>query len=112
MPIYKGTYYSRTFAFTDEAGAPVPITGWEFRSMWRAAKDAPNPPLLELTTANGGFDVVNGPGGLLLMQLLPADTDELPPAKVYFDVLRTDDANGPIWLFEGSVPVKVPITHD
>lgn len=112
MPIYRGTYYSRTFVFTDEAGAPIDITGWTFRSMWRAAKADPNPPLLELTTASGGFVVANGPGGLLTMKLLADDTPLLVGGKAYFDVLRTDAVPGPIWLFEGNVPVKDPITHD
>lgn len=115
MPIYRATHYSRTFVFTDENNAPLPITGWEFRAMFRAGKDVvANPVLLELTTANGGFTVTNGAGGLLLMDLTPDDTD-LPlegVGKVFFDVLRMDDPGGPIWLFEGNVPVKVPVTFD
>lgn len=112
MPIYRGTYYTRTFLFTDEAGAPVAITGWEFRAHFRGAKTDPNPPLLELTTANGGWLVVNGPGGQLQMNILAAQSLLLTTSKVVFDVLRTDADPGPVWLFEGSVPVKDPITHD
>lgn len=115
MPIYRATHYTRTFVFTDEAGAPVNITGWEFRAMFRAGKDVEaNPVLLELTTDNMGFVVTNGPGGLLLMDLTPDDTDAPLEGigKVYFDVLREDDPGGPIWLFEGNVPVKVPVTFD
>lgn len=114
MPVYRGTYYARTFIFTDENDAPVNITGWTFRAMFRAAKEDVNPPLLELTTANGGWVVSNGAGGLLLMKILAADTDDIPAdvGKLLFDVLRTDPVPGPIWLFEGSVPIKAPITHD
>lgn len=111
MPIYRGTYYTRTFVFTDEAGDPLDITGWEFQSMWRAGKNDPNPPLLDLTTANGGWTVTNGPGGLLQLKILAADTSLLTGGKAFFDVLRTDAIPGPIWLFEGNVPVKGPITH-
>lgn len=112
MPIYKGTYYSRTFLFMDEAGAPLDITGWEFRAMFRANKTDPNPPLLELTSANGGWTVIDGPGGELQMMMSSVQTPDLDATKVVFDVLRTLPTPQPIWLFEGSVPVKSPITHD
>jgi len=111
MPIYRGTYYPRVFAFTGVGGAPVDITGWEFQSHFRASKDAPDPPLLDLTSANGGWVVTNGPGGLLQMNILSAQTELLTSSKVYFDVLRTDPNPGPIWLFEANVPVKEPITR-
>lgn len=115
MPIYRGTYYTRTFAFTHEGGAPVDITGWQFRSHWRGAREDPNPPLLELNSANGSFTIADGPRGLLQMQIQDEETELLTPAKgskVYFDVLRIGLPQGDVWLFEGNVPVKDPITHD
>lgn len=110
MPIYRGTYYTRTFQFTDEAGAALDITGWEFQSYWRAGKSDTGDPLLDLTTANGGWLVTNGVGGLLQLKILAAQTPLLTGSKAFFDVLRTDPTPGPIWLFEGNVPVKNPIT--
>ena len=111
MPIYRGTYYARVFAFTHADGSPVNISGWQFRSHWRGAKTDPNPPLLELSTGNGGFSITNGPRGLLQMQIQDEQTEQLLPAKgskLYFDVLRTGLPQGDLWLFEGSVPGERP----
>jgi len=111
MPIYRGTYYPRVFLFTDKNGVAVDITGWEFLAHFKGAKTDPDPPLLELSTANGGWEVTNGPAGQLQMNILSDKTPLLTSSKVYFDVLRTDAVPGPMWLFEASVPVKDPITH-
>lgn len=111
MPIRQGTFYSRTFLLTNPDGSPVDITGWEFQSDFQASKEADAATLLSLTTANGGWVVSNGPGGVLVMNITAAQSEALPEQKVYFDVLRTDANPGPIYLFEASVPVKHTLTE-
>ena len=110
MPIRRGTYYSRTFLLTQPGGAPVDITGWEFLAEFKAGKEESLPALVQLTSANGGWTIGDGPGGKLVMHLLADDTNALTVSKAYWDVLRTDTDPGPIYLFEASVPVKDTIT--
>jgi len=113
MSIYQGTYFSKTFAFKYPkghalAGQAVDITDWTFAAQLRDRVDTDV--LLELTTADGNFEVTDGEGGLLLMKILAADTTDLPLVKLVFDVLRTDQSPGPIWLFRGKLPVKQSAT--
>lgn len=110
MPAYQGTYYSKTFAFKDEDGEPVDITGWEFEADLRDRVDTEV--LLTLTTANGGFAVGDGPNGLLVMSITAELTEELPAKRLVFDVLRTDSSPGPLWLFSGKFSVKQPVTRE
>lgn len=111
MPIYRGLAYTRTFLFTKEDGSPEDITGWEFLSDVKAKRDDPDPPLVILSTANGGWTVSDGAGGKLTLLFSALQTPLLLPAKVIFDCIRTDNDIGPLWIFEATVPVKNPVTH-
>lgn len=111
MAIWQGTYWRVIFRLQDRAGAPIPIYGWEFRAQFR--EDASDEPaLLELTTANGGFEVVDAGNGRFAMQISAVQSEALPEAPLVFDVLRTDIDPGPLLLFWGSVPVAIPVTRD
>lgn len=113
MPAFQSTRYTRNVMLKSQStGGPIDITGWEFRGMIRDARDDPNPPLVELTTANGGFIIVDGMNGRLQFTLSPLQTAGLPIGRMMFDVERTDHIDGPIWLFELSFQSKKPITRD
>jgi hypothetical protein len=113
MPCYQGTRYTRNFRIRScSTDAPVDISTWEFRGMIRDNRDDPDP-LIELTTANGGWLVINGPGGQLQFTISPAQSLLLPTGRMIMDVLRTDLVlEGPIWVFEATFQVKLPITRD
>jgi hypothetical protein len=68
--------------------------------------------LLELTTANGGLVVIDGPTGEIAMRITAEQSAELPVARVVFDVLRTDASPGPLWIFGGKFAIKEPVTRD
>lgn len=113
MPCYQSTRYTRNFTIRKcSDGTPVDVTGWEFRSQIRDNRDDPNY-LVELTTANGGWLVMNGLGGRIQFTLSPNQTLLLPLSRVMMDVERTDlVGEGPIWLFEATFQVRKPITRD
>jgi hypothetical protein len=113
MPCFQGTRYTRNFQLLYcSSNTPIDITGWEFRGMIRDNRSDPDF-LVELTTANGGFLVINGTSGRLQFTLSPIQTASLPTGRVMFDVERTDlVVEGPIWIFEASFKVKTPITRD
>jgi len=111
MATYQGTFYAVIFKILDRDGNPVNLTGWTFRAMIRVTVEDTDP-LLELTTANGGFLIVDAANGRVQMQILAAQTDDLPEGRLVFDVERTDLSPGPIWEFGGRIKVKQPVTRD
>lgn len=113
MPIYKGTYWEKTLRLKEKStGNPIDISGWEFRSQIRTAPDATGDPLLELTTDNGNFVIVDGPNGVLTMKILAEDTADLEEGYVYGDILRTDADPGPRWQLSYRAVVAQPVTRD
>jgi len=114
MPCFQGTRYTRNFAFRYEStAAPIDITSWMFKGHIRDSRED-NEPLVELTTENGGFMIVDGANGRLQFTLSPEQTIILPVGRMMFDVERVDliATQGPIWLFEASFQSKKPITRN
>lgn len=107
---YQSTYVVKPFLFT-QGGVPINITGWVFRAQFRLTTDSADPALLELTTANGGFAVTDGPGGRLEMRITSTQMNTLPAGTIHFDVMRTDATPGPIRQFGGKMKVRKPVTR-
>lgn len=110
MAIYQGDFYAARFKFADNAGVAINITGWTFQAMLRAALADPAP-LLTLTSANGGFLILDGPNGRLQLQITGTQALALPAGRVLFDVQRTDIIPGPTFQFGGYFLVKQPVTR-
>lgn len=113
MPVFQGTYFTKTFILKDRTTElPIDVTGYEFSCDIRDNIDD-DTPLLELTTAGGGIVVGSTPGnGEVVLNLTAVQTAALPEARLHFDVLRTDITPGPRWLFGGRFRVKQPVTRD
>jgi hypothetical protein len=112
MPAYQGTYFAKTFILQDATTEePIDITGWEFRAMLRDNLDDEEA-ALELTTDNGGFEIVSAEDGSFQMIITADQTADLDIARYLFDVIRTDHADGPIYLFGGKFNVRMPVTRD
>lgn len=80
LKIRRGSTFDHIFEFvemdeeTGEEGDPVDLTGYEARMHIRATVDAPDPPELELTTANGKL-VLGGTAGTV--RVILSETDNL-----------------------------------
>lgn len=112
MPLYQGTHYTSNFSIKDrDSGLALNITGWLFRTMFRDSLGDVDE-VLELTSANSGFTITDGAGGLFTMDITAAQSLTFPLGTVVFDVLRTDIADGPVWLFGGKLPVRRAVTRD
>jgi len=111
MAAYQGTYYSAYFTIADDDDVAITITTWEFKAQFRASVGSEDV-LVELTTANGGFTVIDGANGRLQLALTSAQTLLLPVGKVVFDIHRTDSAPVPKWLCRGTLKVKQSVTRD
>ncbi|MBL8247556.1 MAG: hypothetical protein JNK95_04210 [Candidatus Competibacter sp.] len=65
--VYQGATWSRTLIWKAGAPAiPVDLTGCGARMQARTRADAPDPPLLSLTTENGGITLGGGSGAVEL----------------------------------------------
>lgn len=109
MSVFQGTRETR-YMNLKQAGAPIDITGWEFRATLRRLPTSEDS-LGELTTANNGFVTVDAVNGRLAMLLDDSLTATLPVGRIHFDVLYENAADGPVWLFGGSFIVKKPVTR-
>jgi len=114
MPAYQGAYYSKSIALKLRSdGSAINVTGWTLRSMLRTRDMAEDdPPLLELTSANGGWAILDALGGRIAMQITALQTLDLPVGWIEFDIMRTDAVPGPIFQCEGRFLVKQPQTRD
>lgn len=112
MAIYQDTYYSQNLVFEDSNGNPVNISGWTFTAHFRVNVGDANPPLLTLTTANGGFTVVDAPNGKLSMVITQVQTSLLPVGNVVTDLMRTDQVGASPARYAGiTFKVKQPVTR-
>jgi hypothetical protein len=112
MPAFQGTRYTRNVALRScSTNAPINIESWEFRGMIRDSRNDPEQ-LITLTSANGGFNIIDAVNGRLQFTLSPAQTIILPVGRMMMDVERTDHIDGPVWLFELTFQSKTPITRD
>lgn len=110
-PVYQGTRFTQPFTLVDSAtGDPLDITDWEFKSQLRVAVEDQEA-VLTLESSSGGFAVIDGPNGRMNMVIEEDQTAGLQVGRYVFDVIRTDAAQGPIWLFGGIITVKQPVTR-
>lgn len=109
MAVYQGTYYAKSFLLKHSDGTAYDVSGWTFQCQLRDRVDTVS--LLELTTANGGFVVVDGPTGEVSLRITAVQSALLPVARLVFDVLRTNASPGPVWQFGGKLSVRRPVTR-
>jgi hypothetical protein len=80
------------FTIRDSAGAVEDITGWTWKFETRRRVED-TPAVLAKTTAGGGVVMVNGPGGVVEVRILSADTPvggAIPPDVYKYGLVRTD----------------------
>lgn len=112
MTIYRGAYYRVIITLkSNVTGEPVDITGWTFRSQIRdAASDEEY--MIELTSANGGINVLDGPAGQFEIVITAEQNEEFSLGNVVGDVFRTDVLPGPVRLFGYRDKVRRSITRE
>lgn len=110
MSVMQGTVVQKYMNIQNSDNTPIDITGWELRASLRKQPTA-SIELVELTTANGGFVIVDAVNGRFAMVLDDTVTVILPIGRIHFDVLHSNAPDGPVWLFGGSFLVKQPVTR-
>lgn len=111
MAVYQGTGYSKDFYISTIEGGPTDISSWQLQTHIR---DSVNDDayLVELTTENGGWVIVDGGAGHLRMVLTDDDTNDLVEGWVVGDLMRVNATNGPSRVFGFRIRVKKPVTRN
>ena len=93
---------------TGSPAVPVNLTGWTARMQVRLNYKAPDPPLLNLTTENGGITV--GSAGQIDVVALATLTDPIPSKVCVYDL---EIANGTTVrrIVQGSATVTPQVTR-
>lgn len=104
LPAYQGDDLFLTLTFTDPDDAPLDLTGWVFRSQIRTAVADEQPIVTAEFTATVTANVV-------VLHLTGAETTDLTPPSMVYDVQSVDsDGRITTWV-RGSVPVTQEVTR-
>lgn len=108
--MFRGDDHALRLQIADEAGQPVDITGWSFRSSMKLSTEEPDSAAVVSVTV----PPVSGPDatqGIAYISLPSAQTKNLKAPAVYvFDVQR--EYNGKVsTVFAGRVKIKPDVTH-
>lgn len=86
LTVYQGATWTQTLIWkTGAPAAPVDLTGSAARMQARTRTDAPDPPLLSLTTENGGI-ALGGALGTVDLTLSASATAALPAGSFVYDL--------------------------
>jgi hypothetical protein len=104
MPIYRGALYSKDIQFSYRAnGQPIDITPWQFSCSLR---DLDGNEVMALSTSGGHFILLDGPNGVVRLQLTDAQTGLLTPGQREGALYRTDGAVRRLFQFSEIVRDK------
>lgn len=107
--IEQGATFSLSFRWKDDAGVPIPLTGYTARMQVRASVSAPVP-LLELSVANGRL-VIDAPAGRVTIALDPATTAAMAWKRGVYDLELVSPAGDVVRLVSGAVTVSREVTR-
>lgn len=111
MTIHRGTVWSQVFQLKNKTtGVPFDISSWTFKAEFQK-NVSDDVALVSLTSANNGFSIVDGPNGRFRMVIDDSETSVLPIGRIVFDVWRTDQLDGPRFLFRGHLRVKESVNR-
>ena len=90
-----------------EANEPINLTNWTARLQIRSKTTSPAV-ALELTSPNG--IVLDADGGIYI-EFTPDHTKQLDPGSYRYDLRMADNDDTVIYLVEGAIRVKDPVTR-
>ncbi len=109
LKIEQGATYQHPFAWKDNNGTPIDITGWTARMHIRSSV-SDDVVLMELTTGNGRI-TLDGPEGKVTLTISATDTTAISWKKGVYD-LELEDPGGYVKrLVEGKVSVSMETTR-
>lgn len=112
LTFYQGATYRRSFQWqTGATPSPVNLTGYSARMQVRRKLSDPDPPLLELTTQNGGIAITNAAEGRFELFVSASDTAALSFRSGVYDLELVAPSGDVIRLFEGNAILSPEVTR-
>lgn len=87
-----------------EDGAPINISGWDFRCQVRN-------PITRSLYAEAVVATRSDLGGAVTLRFPPAETASLPSKELAYDVLAIPPGTDPVRIIEGMATIKARITE-
>jgi hypothetical protein len=119
LHIEQGADWDYTMVYAADADAsgnpisPINLTGFTARMALKVAKNAPDPPIIALTTTNGRI-VLGGTAGTIHLHIVASDTSSIPAVPTdstyYYDLELVNPAGFVERLLEGQVVVTEEVT--
>lgn len=110
LTIEQGTTWTLSLLWKTSAGATVDLTGYTARMQVRHRIGDPDPPLLNLTSENGGI-TLGGAAGTLALVATPTQTDALSTRTGVYD-LEVQSPTGVVTrLLQGCVSISPEVTR-
>jgi hypothetical protein len=104
--------FQRTLTWNDNAGSPVPMSGWTAKLQIRAAQLQTSTLYLTLDNAGSGGITLNATNGQIGLTITPAQS-ELFPTQSFYDLVLTNPNVSPSFVFrlvQGEVWINPAVT--
>lgn len=107
-PLYRGDSREYNVTFTDSNGGAINISLWKvYFTVKKNYSDSDSQAIIkkDVTAHN---EPENGKTKVIL---LPADTDNLIPARYYYDIQIKRDAEDILTVLQGKIRIKADVTR-
>lgn len=107
----QGATFTRELTWKDESGDPINLAGYSARMQARKSVND-STPIIELTTENGGIDIMQpATSGKLLLKISAAATSDLPVFKGVYDLELESPGHQVTRLLQGKFIVSAEVTR-
>lgn len=108
--LFQGATWDRTFTWESPPGTPVNLTGCTARLQLRVRDSDPDPPLLELTSQNGGI-TLGGAAGTVAVVITPAQSSALAFKTANYDLEIVWPSGRVDRFLQGTITLDTEVTR-
>jgi len=108
LTIDKGTYYQKSFIYQDDTRTPINLTGYTARMQCRKTYNSTST-ILDLTTENGGLEIVALEGKITII-ITDTFTTTITETKGVYDLELIDSSSKPTKFLRGTIKFPEEVT--
>ena len=110
ISIKQSATFELSILYVDTDGNPIDLSGYTAKMQVRETTDCADPPIVDLTTENGGISI-DGTNGIVNILILKEDTELLPePFKGVYDLFIVNQNGQADCLISGLVSIEGSVT--
>lgn len=107
-PLYRGDSREYNITFTDSNGVAIDISEWKvYFTVKKKYSDSDNNAVIKKDVITHG-EPENGKTKIIL---LPVDTDNLTPARYYYDIQIRREKGNILTVLQGKIRIKADVTR-